>query len=105
MNDMVYSSTETKSHSKILHLFLLTNNSFFALFHFQSIWIVSFVAVVFIGVDLGLLVAVMYSLVTVIVRTQKPHCVLMGKVPGTDIYRDIAIMKDVSITIWCVVGT
>ncbi|XP_072024971.1 prestin-like, partial [Amphiura filiformis] len=59
-----------------------------------SIWIVSFVAVVFIGVDIGLMTAVLYSLITVIVRTQKPYCVLVGKIPGTDIYRDIAVMKD-----------
>ena len=55
---------------------------------------------VFLGVDLGLLVAVLYSLITVILRTQKPDCVLMGRVPGTDIYRDVSIIQVVSIGLY-----
>ena len=49
--------------------------------------------VVLLGVDLGLLGGVIFSLVTVVIRSQNPHYSLMGQVPDTEIYRDV---KEVS---------
>ncbi|XP_022107827.1 solute carrier family 26 member 10-like [Acanthaster planci] len=53
------------------------------------IWMVTFLGVVLLGVDIGLALGVVFSLMTVIIRTQQPYCTLMGRIPGTDIYRDI----------------
>ncbi|XP_038067898.1 prestin-like [Patiria miniata] len=53
------------------------------------IWTVTFLAVVLLGVDVGLALGVVFSLMTVIIRTQQPYCTLMGRIPGTDIYRDV----------------
>ncbi|ELR46378.1 Solute carrier family 26 member 6 [Bos mutus] len=60
------------------------------------IWVVTFVANIppnpGLGVllDLGLAVAVVFSLMLVVVRTQMPHYSVLGQVPDTDIYRDVA---------------
>lgn len=40
------------------------------------------------GVDIGLLIGVVFSMITVILRTQHPRCEVMGSVGGTDIYRN-----------------
>ncbi|XP_037706321.1 solute carrier family 26 member 6 isoform X2 [Choloepus didactylus] len=54
------------------------------------IWLVTFVATILLNLDLGLAVAVVFSLLLVVVRTQLPHYSVLGQVPDTDIYRDVA---------------
>ncbi|XP_061408037.1 prestin-like [Lethenteron reissneri] len=54
-----------------------------------AIWLVSFVAVVLLGLDLGLAASVAFSLLTVIVRTQRPRYSLLGKLPDCETYCDI----------------
>ena len=41
------------------------------LFCLQSVWVVSFLATVLLDVDLGLAVAVIYSIITVVARSQR----------------------------------
>ena len=41
------------------------------LFFLQSVWVVSFLATVLLDVDLGLAVAVIYSIITVVARSQR----------------------------------
>nr|XP_023019470.1 solute carrier family 26 member 10-like isoform X1 [Leptinotarsa decemlineata] len=53
------------------------------------LWIVTFLTVVFVGMDIGLLVGVLMSLVTIFILGFKPHSCLMGLVPHTDIYLDV----------------
>ncbi|XP_007953490.1 solute carrier family 26 member 6 [Orycteropus afer afer] len=54
------------------------------------IWLVTFVATILLNLDLGLAVAVVFSLLLVVVRTQLPHYSVLGQVPDTDVYRDMA---------------
>ncbi|XP_023087565.2 solute carrier family 26 member 6 isoform X2 [Piliocolobus tephrosceles] len=54
------------------------------------IWLVTFAATILLNMDLGLMVAVVFSLLLVVVRTQMPHYSILGQVPDTDIYRDVA---------------
>ncbi|XP_076985517.1 solute carrier family 26 member 6-like isoform X4 [Tamandua tetradactyla] len=54
------------------------------------IWLVTFVATILLNLDLGLAVAVVFSLLLVVIRTQLPHYSILGQVPDTDIYRDVA---------------
>ncbi|KAM4821364.1 solute carrier family 26 member 6 [Thomomys bottae] len=53
------------------------------------IWLVTFVATILLNLDLGLAVAVGFSLLLVVVRTQLPHYSILGQVPDTDVYRDV----------------
>ncbi|XP_062971385.1 solute carrier family 26 member 6 isoform X2 [Cynocephalus volans] len=54
------------------------------------IWLVTFVATILLDLDLGLAVAVIFSLLLVVVRTQLPYYSVLGQVPDTDIYIDVA---------------
>ncbi|XP_013363088.1 PREDICTED: solute carrier family 26 member 6 isoform X3 [Chinchilla lanigera] len=54
------------------------------------IWLVTFVATILLDLDLGLAVAIGFSLLLVVVRTQLPRYSILGQVPDTDIYRDVA---------------
>ncbi|KAK7488601.1 hypothetical protein BaRGS_00020218, partial [Batillaria attramentaria] len=58
-----------------------------------AVWLVTFVATVLLDVDLGLMVGVIFALLTVIIRSQRPYVCLLGQVQGTDLYKDIAIIK------------
>ncbi|KAJ7316883.1 hypothetical protein JRQ81_003045 [Phrynocephalus forsythii] len=54
------------------------------------VWLVTFVATLLLNLDIGLGVAVVFSLLTVIFRTQMPHYSILGEVPSTGIYKDTA---------------
>lgn len=47
------------------------NSSAFSVFSLQAIWLIAFIASVFLGLDYGLLVAIIFALMTVIYRTQR----------------------------------
>lgn len=51
-----------------------------------NVWLVAFVASVLLGLDLGLLVAVAFGILTVIYRTQSPNNRVLGHVPDTALY-------------------
>ncbi|XP_072033239.1 prestin-like [Amphiura filiformis] len=61
----------------------------------QLMWLVAFTLVVLLGVDLGLLLSMIFALITIVVRYQSPYCALKGRVPDTDIYRDISFVQDI----------
>ncbi|XP_054834736.1 solute carrier family 26 member 6 [Eublepharis macularius] len=54
------------------------------------IWLVTFVATLLLNLDMGLGVAVAFSLLTVIFRTQMAHYSILGQVSKTGIYKDLA---------------
>lgn len=54
------------------------------------IWLVTFVATILLNLDIGLAVSIVFSLLLVVIRMQLPHYSILGQVPDTDIYRDVA---------------
>lgn len=60
-----------------------------------SVFVVALLAVLLLDVDSGLLVGLSYSLLTVILRTQRPEVGLLGRVPQTDIYKRLDSYKSV----------
>uniref|UniRef100_A0A8I6GJX7 Solute carrier family 26, member 10 n=1 Tax=Rattus norvegicus TaxID=10116 RepID=A0A8I6GJX7_RAT len=54
-----------------------------------AVWMVTWVAVVTLNVDLGLAVGVVVSMVTVVCRTQRVKCLALGLAEGTELYRPI----------------
>ncbi|XP_077194300.1 chloride anion exchanger [Paroedura picta] len=59
------------------------------------IWIVTFLAAVLLGLDLGLAAGVGFELLTVIFRTQFPKCTLLANVGRSDIYRNRKDYEDI----------
>ncbi|MEE6517458.1 hypothetical protein FKM82_027660, partial [Ascaphus truei] len=54
-----------------------------------SVWVVTWLAVVILNVDVGLAVGVVFSMMTVVCRTQRAHCSVLGRAVNTEIYRPV----------------
>ncbi|XP_035306528.1 solute carrier family 26 member 10 [Cricetulus griseus] len=54
-----------------------------------TVWMVTWVAVVTLNVDLGLAVGVVVSMMTVVCRTQRVQCLALGLAEGTELYRPL----------------
>ncbi|XP_057613823.1 solute carrier family 26 member 10 isoform X2 [Chionomys nivalis] len=54
-----------------------------------AVWMVTWVAVVTLNVDLGLAVGVVVSMMTVVCRTQRVQCLALGLAEGTELYRPL----------------
>ncbi|XP_064155201.1 solute carrier family 26 member 10 isoform X1 [Anguilla rostrata] len=53
------------------------------------VWLVTWLSVVVLNVDLGLAIGVVFSMMTVICRTQRADCSVLGRASNTEIYRPI----------------
>ncbi|XP_030794233.1 solute carrier family 26 member 10 isoform X8 [Rhinopithecus roxellana] len=54
-----------------------------------AVWMVTWVAVVTLNVDLGLAVGVVFSMMTVVCRTRRVQCLALGQAEGTELYRPL----------------
>ncbi|OCT95763.1 hypothetical protein XELAEV_18013450mg [Xenopus laevis] len=54
-----------------------------------SVWVVTWMAVVVLNVEVGLAVGVVFSMMTVVCRTQRAQCTVMGRAVSTEIYRPV----------------
>ncbi|KAG7456244.1 hypothetical protein MATL_G00249700 [Megalops atlanticus] len=52
------------------------------------VWIVTCIASILLGLDLGLAVGLGVELLAVVFRTQFPRCSVLANIKGTDVYRD-----------------
>ncbi|CAJ1055475.1 prestin-like [Xyrichtys novacula] len=55
------------------------------------VWTASLISTLVFNLDLGLAVAVVFSLLILIYRTQHSSTVVLGHIPGTDCYRDVEL--------------
>ncbi|XP_061113479.1 solute carrier family 26 member 6 [Conger conger] len=55
------------------------------------VWGVSLVSALLFNLDMGLVAALAFSLLTVVFRTQNADYTLLGRIPGTDCYRDLRL--------------
>lgn len=53
-------------------------------------WAVTFAATLALGIEEGILVGVSVSLLVFVARTTRPHVAVLGRLPGTDVYRNVA---------------
>lgn len=61
-----------------------------------TVWMATFLTVVIVSIDVGLLVGIVFSLATIFIRGMKAYVCLLGHVPNTDLYLDIKRYKAVS---------
>ena len=54
-----------------------------------GVWMVAFLGTLFLGVEIGLAIAVAVSLMLVIYESAFPHTAVLGRLPGTTVYRNI----------------
>ena len=55
-----------------------------------GLWLVTFFATVIFSVDIGLAVGVIYGILTIVWHSFVPYQCLLGRIPGTDLYRDLS---------------
>ncbi|KAI4874538.1 hypothetical protein NFI96_029013 [Prochilodus magdalenae] len=55
------------------------------------VWSVSLLSALLLNLDVGLGAAVVFSLFTVVFRTQRPRFAVLGAIPGSDCYRDLRL--------------
>uniref|UniRef100_A0A6I8PLM5 STAS domain-containing protein n=1 Tax=Ornithorhynchus anatinus TaxID=9258 RepID=A0A6I8PLM5_ORNAN len=60
------------------------------------IWIVTFVAVICLGLDIGLAVAMMFTFFIISVRSHRTKILILGQIPDTNIYRSFTDYKEVT---------
>ncbi|XP_038667500.1 prestin isoform X1 [Scyliorhinus canicula] len=60
-----------------------------------ALWLVAFVASFLLGLDYGLMVSVVFAMITVVYRTQSPKYRILGQIPNTDIYLDVEAYEEV----------
>lgn len=51
--------------------------------------LVSFIATLFLGIEQGIAIGVLLSLAILVFNTSRPHIAVLGKIPGSSIYRNI----------------
>lgn len=51
-----------------------------------QVWLVTFFSTIFLEVQLGLVIGVVYSLLTLVYKIQRPSTCLLGNIPNTDYY-------------------
>lgn len=54
-----------------------------------SVWVVAFLGTLFLGVEYGLAIAVAVSLIIVVYESVYPHTAVLGRLPGTSLYRNV----------------
>lgn len=54
------------------------------------VWMITFVSVVFLDIDIGLIVGVIASVAVLIYRGQNPYSAVLGNLPGTELYVDVS---------------
>jgi sulfate transporter 4 len=57
-------------------------------------WLVSFLCTVLLGVQIGLLSAVICSILITLYESAYPHTAVLGRLPGTTVYRDVKQYPD-----------
>lgn len=60
------------------------------------IWIVTFLIVTLVNIDIGLLAGLLVSLVIILLQTIRSYTCLLGHIPHTDLYLDLDRYKAVS---------
>lgn len=61
-----------------------------------AVWMGTFLTVVIVSIDIGLLVGIVLSLACVFIRGMRPYTCLLGHIPKTDLYLDTRRYESVS---------
>jgi len=61
-----------------------------------TIWIVTFLIVTLINIDIGLFAGLLVSLIIILLQAIRPYACLLGHIPHTDLYLDLDRYKAVS---------
>lgn len=55
----------------------------------KIVWILTFLSVVLVSIDIGLLVGILLNLCCILMNSMKPHTCILGRIPGSNLFLDI----------------
>ncbi|XP_021489171.1 testis anion transporter 1 [Meriones unguiculatus] len=59
------------------------------------IWMVTFFSAIFLGLDLGLLISLVFAFFVITVRSHRTKLLVLGQIPNTNIYRSVNEYREV----------
>ncbi|KAL6092191.1 hypothetical protein STEG23_008110, partial [Scotinomys teguina] len=59
------------------------------------VWMVTFSAAIFLGLDVGLLISLVFAFFVVTVRSHRTKILILGQIPNTNIYRNVNDYREV----------
>ncbi|XP_006148738.1 testis anion transporter 1, partial [Tupaia chinensis] len=59
------------------------------------LWMVTFSSVIFLGLDVGLLVSLVFTFLVITVRSHRTKILLLGQIPNTNIYRSLNDYREI----------
>ena len=65
-------------------------------------WLVTYLGVMILDVDIGLYIGVGFSLILVIFRSQRARSSVLGNIPGTNIFEAIDACEEVKFNIYII---
>jgi len=71
-----------QDYEEALHLYKVHKFDF-------TVWMVAFFGTMFLGIKVGLGISVVVSLLIVIYESANPHIAVLGRLPGTSMYRNV----------------
>lgn len=54
------------------------------------VWLATFLTVVIVSIDIGLLVGIIFSIMSILCNSLQAHICILGNIPNTDLFLDIA---------------
>ncbi|ELW66131.1 Testis anion transporter 1 [Tupaia chinensis] len=61
------------------------------------LWMVTFSSVIFLGLDVGLLVSLVFTFLVITVRSHRTKILLLGQIPNTNIYRSLNDYRELNL--------
>lgn len=62
---------------------------------FQFTWIITFIATILFGVDMGLIVGIFWLLLTLVLQRYLSDVIMLGSVNQSNVYRDVILSNQV----------
>ncbi|XP_032745164.1 testis anion transporter 1 isoform X5 [Rattus rattus] len=62
------------------------------------VWMVTFSAAIFLGLDVGLLISLVFTFFVITVRSHRTKILVLGQIPNTNIYRNVNEYREVVYT-------
>ncbi len=75
----------------VLNLFEFKEAKFLWTYHRRDFWnmAITFLVTLIVGIEQGVLVGVVLSIIKVLMKSAEPHIAILGRLPGTTVYKNV----------------
>jgi len=85
--------------TSVLNLFEFKEAKFLWEYHRRDFWnmAITFLVTLIIGIEQGVLIGVILSIIKVLMKSAQPHIAILGRLPGTNVYKNINRFEDATV--------